>query len=59
MADGEAQIEFLLFVVDEKDCENLKWDNSIREVCNLLEQFIEIENGRDFVIVLDQRRYKS
>ena len=59
ITDGEAVVEFLPFLVDEEDREDLVRDNAVREFRDFLQQLIEIENRCDLVVDLNERRKKT
>src|SRR5262245_21367245 len=54
MANGKPQEELLLFVIDEENREDFVWNNPVRQLGNLVQQLIEIQDRRDLMIDLDQ-----
>src|SRR6266571_1268725 len=59
VSNRKPKIEILLLIIDQKDREDLVWNDSIRQLGDLLQQLIKIENGSDLVVDLYQRGDES
>ena len=55
IADGIADAQLLALFVEQVDGERVELDQAADELGNALEQFVEIDDGRDLAAEIEQR----